>query len=144
MLQHRPLVRTLLVCLLVILSFSRGTPSSMPSAQAQSFDCSIVTEIPCSECEALVALYNSTDGVHWIRNSGWLQNNAPSGWEGVGWQDGRVQSLNLSFNQLSGSIPAELGNLANLKELYLIGNQLSGSIPAELGNLANLEIIPIA
>jgi hypothetical protein len=44
----------------------------------------------------------------------------------------------LSYNQLSGSIPPELGNLANLTELGLSSNQLSGSIPTELGNLANL------
>ena len=41
-------------------------------------------------------------------------------------------------NQLSGSIPAELGNLSNLIRLDLCSNQLSGSIPAELGNLSNL------
>ena len=28
-------------------------------------DCSSVTEIPQSECEALVALYNSTGGASW-------------------------------------------------------------------------------
>jgi hypothetical protein len=46
--------------------------------------------------------------------------------------------LYLNNNQLSGEIPAELGNLSNLFRLYLNDNQLSGSIPAELGNLSNL------
>ena len=32
-----------------------------------------------------------------------------------------------------------MGNLANLEELWLYDNQLSGPIPPELGNLANLE-----
>ena len=40
---------------------------------------------------------------------------------------------------MSGEIPPELGNLANLQELFLYGNQLSGEIPPELGNLANLQ-----
>ena len=39
---------------------------------------------------------------------------------------------------MSGEIPAELGSLSNLTELYL-GNDLSGEIPAELGSLSNLE-----
>ena len=55
--------------------------------------------------------------------------------------NGRVNHLRLSRNQLSGSIPAELGNLANLEWLNLAHNQLSGPIPAELGNLANLQYL---
>ena len=39
---------------------------------------------------------------------------------------------------MSGEIPSELGNLANLRTLILSRNQLSGEIPPELGNLANL------
>ena len=40
---------------------------------------------------------------------------------------------------MTGEIPAELGSLTNLEQLYLHDNQLSGEIPAELGNLTNLE-----
>jgi len=46
--------------------------------------------------------------------------------------------LNLSFNQLTGSIPPEIGNLTNLTYLSLSNNQLTGSIPPEIGNLTNL------
>ena len=51
----------------------------------------------------------------------------------------RLPGRALSGNQLSGEIPAELGNLAYLERLYLEENRLRGEIPAELGNLANLE-----
>ena len=47
-----------------------------------------------------------------------------------------MAELWLTFNQLSGAIPPELGNLANLTVLGLSFNQLSGAIPSELGNLS--------
>ena len=49
--------------------------------------------------------------------------------------NGRVIELDLWNNQLSGEIPPELGNLANLTRLSLSTNQLSGEIPPELGSL---------
>jgi hypothetical protein len=47
----------------------------------------------------------------------------------------------LVYNHLTGVIPAELGNLTSLEELYLHDNHLTGTIPAELGNLTNLDIL---
>ena len=45
---------------------------------------------------------------------------------------------------LTGSIPAELGNLANLEWLFLYNNNLTGDIPSELGSLANLELFNLS
>ena len=88
---------------------------------------------------ALVALYNVTNGSSWLVDTNWLSNRPLGEWYGVSTDaDGRVTGLSLGDNQLSGPIPPELGNLANLRTLFLDGNQLSGSIPSELGNLANL------
>ena len=89
--------------------------------------------------EALVALYNATDGPNWTTNHGWLSDEPLSSWFGVILSDGRVRMLALHYNQLTGSIPAELGNLSSLHHLVLGDNQLTGPIPAELGNLANLR-----
>jgi predicted outer membrane repeat protein len=51
-----------------------------------------------------------------------------------------LKALELANNQLTGSIPAEIGSMTNLKSLVsLMNNQLSGSIPPEIGNLKNLE-----
>ena len=90
--------------------------------------------------EALVALYNATDGENWTFSDNWL-SDAPLGeWAGVYTDDdGRVIWLALTGNGLSGEIPAELGSLSNLIQLWLGQNQLSGEIPAELGSLSDLE-----
>jgi hypothetical protein len=90
---------------------------------------------------ALVALYHSTDGDNWTENDGWLSPDVPHcSWYGVSCDaTGRVFELNLYGNQLSGAIPAELGNLLNLRTLQVWDNQLNGTIPPELGNLINLE-----
>lgn len=52
-------------------------------------------------------------------------------------------SLDLSNNQLSGMIPAELGTLTNLRELLLNGNTLSGEIPSGLAKLNTLQILDV-
>ena len=48
--------------------------------------------------------------------------------------------LDLSRNKFSGSIPAELGSISTLTYLDLSENLLTGGIPAALGNLSNLKV----
>ena len=40
---------------------------------------------------------------------------------------------------MTGSIPPELGRLANLTHLAVNGNRLTGRVPPEFGQLANLR-----
>ncbi|SVE57775.1 uncharacterized protein METZ01_LOCUS510629, partial [marine metagenome] len=43
--------------------------------------------------------------------------------------------LTLSNNQLIGEIPEEIGNLTNLKTLFLYDNELTGEIPESICDL---------
>ena len=91
---------------------------------------------------ALVALYEATNGDEWTNNTNWLSDRPLDEWYGVTTDDdGRVTRLQLSDNRLSGTLPASLGNLTNLRELTLFINQLSGTLPASLGNLTNLQLL---
>ena len=93
-----------------------------------------------SDREALVALYNATDGPNWVNNTNWLSDEPLGEWHGVSvGHAGRVTVLDLSGNGLSGALPEELGSLPSLRKLYLHSNELSGQIPSELGSLTLLR-----
>ena len=99
--------------------------------------------------EALVDLYNATNGDNWTDNDNWLSDAPLDEWYGVltgVTPEGNVHltGLDLAENRLAGEIPLELGNLARLEALSLRDNQLTGEIPAQLGNLHNLRRIHLA
>ena len=117
-----------------------ATPTPTPTPTATPTPAPTDTPTPAAvDRAALVALYEATDGANWTSNDNWLSNRPIGEWYSVTTdRSGRVTELSLEINQLSGEIPAELGNLVNLELLSLSVNQLSGEIPAELGSLANL------
>ena len=94
-----------------------------------------------ADCAALLASKETLEGTE--GNLNWLADRAISDWDGIIIANNRVSSLGLHGLGLSGEIPAELGNLANLMWMILINNHLSGEIPAELGNLTNLRELDI-
>jgi Leucine-rich repeat (LRR) protein len=109
----------------------------------QFTSCDLVVEIPPSECQALLELYDHTNGTGWGNNTWWLQADQPSFWYGVAVTAGHVTGVNLPDNELWGYIPDNFGNLPNLTELSLSNNQLRGEIPAELGNLSSLVTLDL-
>ena len=101
---------------------------------------------PLTDREILEILYDVTNGPNWTHSRNWL-TDAPLGeWHGVRVDDeGRVVELDLFQNNLDGEIPPELGGLTELRRLRFARNYpgLTGPIPAQLGNLANLESLAL-
>lgn len=82
-----------------------------------------------SDSLALVKLYQFTNGDSWTNNDNWLQTTIDQ-WHGVGLNDtGRVKSLHLPSNNLSGELPTDIMNLTALTSLVLRNNLLEGYIP---------------
>ena len=59
-------------------------------------------------------------------------------WDGVKMVDGRVVELELDWFDVTGAVPAEIGQLTSLKRMWLWGSQLT-SLPAKIGQLTSLE-----
>jgi len=96
-----------------------------------------------SQTAALVALYVSTNGSSWTRNDNWLLSGNVSvcTWYGVTCDGDVVTELNLSYNNLVGSIPSEIEHLIQLERLELDFNSLTGTIPSTLGKLNFLQVM---
>lgn len=105
------------------------------------FDCATQEDLPESECLALQALYNSTNGLGWANNDLWLDHRNPCGWHGVNCSGGSVYTLDLSDNNLIGTIPPQIGDLKWIMSLKLQDNNLSGPVPVELTHLNKLQYL---
>ena len=106
-------------------------------ARAVQENVSFPVDIPyCDEIDrqGLAALYVSANGDGWTFSDGWLDDNKSlDRWYGVQIDSiGRVFSLDLNSNGLSGSVPEALGLLASMKELRIGDNELAGRLPPAL------------
>lgn len=101
-------------------------------------------QAPTIERDALMALFNATDGPNWTFPGQWGSTTIPvADWfgvdvENIAGQD-HVTVIDLTSNGLIGSIPSEIEDLSYLKILDLSGNQFPGNIPIALFGLSNLE-----
>ena len=132
-------VMALAVVAIAAVMLAAGLVNHQANLQART----VQAQTEAEDRAVLVALYDAAGGDSWTDNTGW-KSDAPLGdWYGVTTSGGRVTHLHLEQNNLTGTLPAELGNLSNLRVLVIYSNTLTGSIPAELSNLSNLEILNI-
>ena len=113
-----------------------------------------ITVIRPPDYAALEALYNATGGDNWTNNTNWLTDQPLEDWYGISAYtcredspcpdlEGRVQAVNLEENNLSGTIPPELGDLSRPTLIDLSRNKLTGGIPKELSQLTELNTLSL-
>ena len=100
--------------------------------------------VSLADSTALVDLYNNTNGPNWIHHTNWLTIAPLSTWYGIETQNGRIISLQLQQNNLTGTLPSSLGNLTALSGMSLAFNKLSGNIPSSIGNLSSLFVLDLS
>lgn len=90
--------------------------------------------------EALIALYKATNGDNWTNKTNWCSDKPLEEWYGVfiDPETGRVNSISLCNNHLTGSLPKEIGNLTEISFFDVSYNHLTGTLPDEIGNLMSL------
>ena len=90
-----------------------------------------------TDCNALLAARDTLRGTAALD---WAPSRSIANWNGItlGGSPRRVTKVVLIKQGLDGQIPAELGRLDMLEELWLYTNELTGNIPADLGDLSNL------
>jgi len=118
----------------------RAWLGSLSSHAGTAIDCP-----PLTDRDVLEILFDATGGRNWHNSDNWLTDAPLNTWHGVGTDEGgRVQTLFLYDNGLTGEIPPELGNLSNLRVLELLERDLTGVIPPELGGLSNLMYLSLS
>ncbi len=105
--------------------------------------------------ETLKIFYEATNGEDWSyelcpTNSEWDITKEPGSifdlysWCGLTFSNEVLTRIILPKNNLTGSLPPELGDLEELTHLILYDNQLTGRIPPEVGQLKKLTFLDLA
>ena len=123
------------------------------SPQSRALDWLIrVDEVARGEADltqryVLATLFFGTNGDTWEINRDWLSpTKSVCEWFTSGFSktvcndEGLLRELNLKRNNMTGTIPTELGHLSDqLQVLDFSSNSLTGTLPTELGKLLNVE-----
>ena len=100
---------------------------------------------------ALATLFFATDGIQWSSNNTFLVEESHCDWDGVecAADEEVITALSLPSENLSGTLPPEIGILTSLTSLNLTNQNatepgLTGTIPSEIGLLTSLITLDIS
>lgn len=118
--------------------FERGKRYIMVVDQLQ------LNEEKSNEFAALCEFYKATNGDQWSDNTNWCSDKPLEQWTGVNCMDGRVITISLPNNNLTGHLPEELAQLKKLRFLLLKDNNIEGNIPENFVNLKELQQVELS
>jgi len=84
----------------------------------------------------LAVIYHTTGGENWFSQVGFMGGKDECAWQAITCTDNSVTGINLSGNNLIGTIAPELYSLINLKNLVADFNKLTGTIPYGISRLS--------
>jgi Leucine-rich repeat (LRR) protein len=117
------------------------------STFSETIPISILSNFPKIERDALITLYESTGGLNWINQSGWMGTvGSECSWFGIecNADKDQVVSIHLASNGLQNELPEDIQNLSGLTHLDLRDNQLTGVIPDTICNLTHLRHLDLS
>ena len=133
----------------VVMAILAITTMNSNIARAQASVCVTGGAVPASnaglasDCETLLGIKDTLRGSAPLN---WSATTPITRWDGVrlGGSPQRVTIIKLQKRNLDGSIPADIGKIEKLVDLWLYVNSLTGPLPAELGDLADLETLMLS
>jgi Leucine-rich repeat (LRR) protein len=96
---------------------------------------------------AALGFYNATIGQMWKVNTHWQSSTPLALWHGVSVENGRIVSISLPYNNLSGSLTSaivHLGAMTALKTLNLSGNPIGGTLASSIVSLSSLTTLNLS
>ncbi|XP_052116183.1 receptor-like kinase TMK4 isoform X5 [Arachis duranensis] len=99
---------------------------------------------PCDQRVTILLEIASAFGYPYLLARSWRGNNPCHNWSFVACTGGLITTVNLTRQNLTGTISDAFGKLTHLENLYLSGNNLSGSIPENLTSLHQLNNLDVS
>ena len=141
-----------IICLVIVMTMSScggGVPSKqLTDGESISSDGDSLNQM--ADRAVLIKIYEELNGIEWLEHASenWCSDKPIGEWQGVKINDaGRVIELTIDGRDVSGMIPAEIGELTELEALNLtLENSyydIDNVIPAEIVKLTKLKTLSL-
>jgi len=117
-----------------------GTTQVTAASDSLTATAEVEVVLTLTDRQVLDSIHQLLGGENWTDTTNWRSDEPLSEWYGVETNEaGKVATLSLGNNGLSGPMPDLLAELGDLVTLDLSGNALTGEIPSGLGALPQLK-----